>query len=193
MVIQETRRTRRNVISPAAQIPTKSASSRALAVGAARMACALQAPLHAHSNGNTTDGDDDNEQPCESEQSKLLHDRLARFLSSPGDNEHAARGDDATSSAATRRSEVKGDLYDSVAEARAQDDDMCGPWMCASLSAGTPASASSAASASDAASIPLLAPPAHWTPRTHAFTHTHHFLREQACRRSSRTARHASD
>ena len=157
------------------------------------MAGASQAPLHAHSNGNTTDGDDDNEQPCESEQSKLLHDRLARFLASPG-SEHAA------CAAATWRSEVKGDLHDGVAEARALDDDMCGPWMCAGVSAGTPAAAScsalltvqSAASASNAASSSLLAPPVHRTPRAHVFTHTHHFLREQACRRSSRAARHAS-
>ena len=160
------------------------------------MAGASHAPLHAHSNGNTTDGDDDNEQPCESEQSKLLHDRLARFLASPG-SEHATR---AASSAATWRSEVKGDVHDGVAEARAQDDDMCGPWMCAGVSAGTPAAAScgalltvqSAASASNAASSPLLAPPVQWTPRAHVFTHTHHFLREQVCRRSSRAARHAS-
>ena len=136
---------------------------------ARKMPRAAQAALHAaHSNGNTTDGDDDNEELRETEQSKLLHDRLARFLASPGSD--AMRG------------EVKG-----VAEARAQDDEMCGPWMCAGVSAGT-----SAASAPDAASSPLLVPPAHWTQQAHSrFTHTHHFLREQVCRCSSRAAHHA--
>ena len=144
-------------------------SLRAEAPARARMPRAAQAALHAaHSNGNTTDGDDDNEELRETEQSKLLHDRLARFLASPGSD--AMRG------------EVKG-----VAEARAQDDEMCGPWMCAGVSAGT-----SAASAPDAASSPLLVPPAHWTQQAHSrFTHTHHFLREQVCRCSSRAAHHA--
>lgn len=132
------------------------------------MACALQAPLHAHSNGNTTDGDDDNEQ---SEQSKLLHDRLARFLASPGSaEEDAARPDNATRlgipSVAARGSEATGDSHEGIA----QDDDMCGPWMCACAMARATA----------ASEETQLAPPAHWTPRSHAFKHTHHFLREQA-------------
>ena len=156
------------------------------------MACSPQAPLHAHSNGNTTDGDDDND-----EQSKLLHDRLARFVASPGSTpktEDAAHASDPAraleaSLAATRRSEDKDGSHDGMAEALAQEDDMCGPWMCAGVTAGMPAPASAssalltvqpAASASSTASSPLLAPPAHWTPRSHAFTHTHHFLREQA-------------
>lgn len=142
----------------------------------ARMPRAAQAALHAaHSNGNTTDGDDDNEELGETEQSKLLRDRLARFLSSPGSD--------------AMRCEVKG-----VAEARAQDDETCGQWMCAGASAGTSAASAgtSAASAPDAASSPLLVPPAHWTQQAHGrFTHTHHFLREQVCRCSSRAANHA--